>query len=97
MDNISNVEVSYLLTDWCKEANVSTKDVNYKINDKDGIIYIFTAYCGCMIGKAGDIINRHTNKLEETLKKYKIKKKYKYELVETTPSDFWVNYDFYGE
>lgn len=109
MEKISNVEVCYWLTDWCKECGIPPEKVNFKIDHKKRIIYIFSSRIGWIIGKAGIYSTKYKEKLKELIDKkndirkkikdYKLKdiKYYTYELIEVTEANFWVDYEWGGE
>lgn len=90
MDNLSDVDFSYLLTDWCKDAKVDTQNVYFKINNECERIYIFTPYVGRMVGKV--LIDKYKKELEKLLTQRKIERLYGFYFVNVVQSNFWVDY-----
>lgn len=94
MNYLTDVDVSYWLTEWCKEVKLDPKTVTFKVNHNAGVVHIFTSRPGIMIGAKGVHAAKYKHKLTELLQKCKIKKEYSYQFVEVTFADFWVKYQY---
>lgn len=94
MKVLDNVAISYWLTDWCKEANLNPKNVQFYIDREERKICICTPLPGWLIGPKGNRFEKYKNSLKELEKKYKCEKSLEINLIETTEANFWVDYDY---
>ena len=97
MKMLDNVEICYWLTDWCKEANLNPKNVQFYIDREKKKICICTALPGWLIGPKGNRYEKYKNNLKEIEKKYKCEKSLEINLIETTEANYWVDYDYMGD
>lgn len=104
---LSNVDVSYWLTDWCNEVDMPANTVTFAIDNRNHKVFIFTSRPGWLIGKAGIYADKYKNKLIEIIDQkreihnkvggYEVMEYYDYQFIEVTEADYWVNYDPMGE
>lgn len=64
----------------------------FKIYHKDKVLRIYTPYPGQMIGFKGVWVEEARLRFVEMLQSRKIDPEYRFELVEVTPGNFWVDY-----
>ena len=96
MKMLDHIEISYWLTDWCKEAGLNPKNVQFYIDREKQKICICTPLPGWLIGPKGSRCEKYKNNLKEIEKKYKCEKSLEINIIETTEANYWVDYDYMG-
>lgn len=69
---ISGIIINEVIRDWCDECGIPYTSVMFrKLWQNPGEIEVFTDRPGWLIGKAGVMLNKYTEKLQEKINKYK--------------------------
>ena len=97
MKMLDHVEICYLLTDWCKEAHLDPKNVQFYIDKEKQKICICTPHPGYLIGPKGNCYEKYKAKLKEIENKYKCERSLEINFIETTEANYWVDYDYMGD
>ena len=92
MKYIDMVTISYWLTDWCREAYIDPRYVQYFLNKERLEICICTNYPGRLIGKHGLLFEEYQHKLRKKEDQYKCEEHCSIKLIESTPANYWVDY-----
>ena len=94
---LDNVEISYWLTDWCKEADIKAEEVLFYIDRENLKLNICTSRPGLLIGLRGARYEEYKNRLKALENGRGCKEQLTINLIECTQANFWVDYNYMGE